>query len=247
MPDYPIILGVYSLAMQTGIGMGDTAGKRQSTTYWYARQLDADRFEVQPLNVYHVPSGVKKELSAGEFLTQYAPEPGYYKANTVPALQSLARKIEKGEAFFSMGNLDEAEKQFVKALMIDDVNVKATYGLGQVASEKKDYARLKKVLGTLLHLDEAFAHEYRGHFNSFGITLRKNKNYDEALAFYGRALELDAMDENVHFNMARAYYEKQATDDCLNHLNIALAINPGFVEARKFLDYAMKRMGGGAS
>ncbi len=243
MPDYPIILGVYFLGVQTEVGIGDTAGKHQSVTYWYARQLDADRFEVQPLNVYHVPSGVKSELTAGEFLTNYTPEPAYYKNNTVPALESLAKKIEKGEEFFSMGNLDEAEKQFVKALMIDDLNVKANYGLGKVASEKKDYARLKKVLGTLLHLDEAFSHEYREQFNNFGIILRKNKNYDEALVFYGRALELNAMDENVHFNMARAYYEKQATDDCLHHLNMALAINPGFVEARKFLDYTMKRMG----
>jgi hypothetical protein len=36
-----------------------------------------------------------------------------------------------------MGNLDEAEKQFVKALIIDDVNVKATYGLGQWPRKKR--------------------------------------------------------------------------------------------------------------
>jgi hypothetical protein len=47
--------------------MGDTAGKRQSTTYWYARQLDADRFEVQPLKRLPCPVGVKKELSPGSF------------------------------------------------------------------------------------------------------------------------------------------------------------------------------------
>jgi tetratricopeptide (TPR) repeat protein len=243
MPEYPIILGVYSLAMQTGLGIGDTAGKHQSTTYWYARQLDAERFEVQPLNVHHVPSGVKKELPAKDFLTQYVPEPRYYKLHTVPALETLAKKIEKGEQAFSLGDLDEAERQFVKALMIDDLNVTATYGVGKVASEKKDYVKLKKVLGTLLHLDEAFSQEYREQFNSFGITLRKNKNYDEALAFYGHALELNANDDHVHFNMARAYYEKNTVDACIKHLNLALSIRPDFVEARKFLDYVMKRMG----
>ncbi|MEF3698922.1 tetratricopeptide repeat protein [Desulfolutivibrio sp.] len=243
MPEYPIILGVYSLAMQTDLGVGDTAGKHQSLTYWYARQLDAERFEVQPLNVHHVPSGVKKELPVKDFLTQYVPEPRYYKLHTVPALETLAKKLEQGEQAFSLGNLDEAERQFVKALMIDDLNVTATYGVGKVASEKKDYVKLKKVLGTLLHLDEAFSREYREQFNSFGITLRKNKNYDEALAFYGRALELSANDDHVHFNMARAYYEKNTVDACIKHLNLALSIRPDFVEARKFLDYVMKHMG----
>lgn len=243
MPDYPIILGVYSLDLTTDLGVGETSGKHQSVTYWYARQLDADRFEAQPLNVHHVPSGVKKELAARDFLTQYKPEPRYYRLHTVPALESLAKKIEKGEQAFSMGDLDEAERQFVKALMIDDVNVKANYGLGKVASEKKDYVKLKKVLGTLLHLDEAFSQEYREQFNSFGITLRKNGNYDEALSFYGRALELNDRDDHVHFNMARAFYDKNAVDECLRHLNMALSIRPDFVEARKFLDYVMKRMG----
>jgi len=243
MPEYPIILGVYSLGLTTDLGVGETAGKHQSVTYWYARQLDADRIEVQPLNVHHVPSGVKKELATRDFLIQYAPEPRYYTVHTVPALESLAKKLKRGEEAFSLGDLDEAERQFVKALMIDDVNVTATYGVGKVASEKKDYAKLKRVLGTLLHLDEAFAQEYREQFNSFGITLRKNGNFDEALAFYGRALELNANDDHVHFNMARAFFDKKSVDDCLRHLNLALSIRPDFVEARKFLDFVIKRMG----
>jgi len=237
MADYPIILGVYSRKQETQIGMGDSATTRETVTNWFVRQLERDRFEVQPLNIYHVPSGVKQELSAREFLSNYSPEPQYYKVFTVPALDSLARKIEKGEELFAAGQIDEAEKAFLKALMIDDVNVKANYALGSVYLEKHDFAKLKKVLNTLLHVDEAFSQEHRERFNAFGIDLRKGKLFDEALGFYSRALEVHAMDEHVYFNMARAYYEKNAREECMRHLDIALAVNPDFEEARKFLEF----------
>ena len=233
--EYPRILGVYSFSKETQIGLGDTATRRETTTYWYVRQLGDDTFEVQPLNIYHVPSGVRSEIDTKEFLANYSPEPHYYKTHTVPALTSLVKRIAHGEKLLSQGLLNDAEKQFIKALMVDDLNVKATYGLGKVAAEQKDEAKLNKVLSSLLNMDDAFNNEFRVQFNGFGISLRKNKYYDNAVRFYTRALELDAMDERVYFNMARAFYEKGAIDDCMCQLNIALSIAPEFVEAKKFL------------
>ena len=96
------------------------------------------------------------------------------------------------------------------------------------------------MLNTLLNLTEAFSQEYREQFNGFGITLRKNQHYDNALRFYSRALELNALDEHVYFNMARAYFEKGAIDDCICQLNTALSIAPEFDEARKFLNHCQK-------
>jgi len=240
MPSYPIILGVYSQKKETQIGLGETATKRETVTYWYVRQMAKDLFEVQPLNIYHVPSGVKLEVDTAEFLKNYFPEPRYYQVNTVPALTSLTKRIAQGEKLIAEGQLNEAENEFIKALMIDDRNVKATYGAGKVASEQRDYDKLNKVLNTLLHLTDAFSQEYREQFNGFGITLRKNKHYDNALRFYSRALELNALDEHVYFNMARAYFDKGALDDCICQLNIALSIAPDFAEAKKFLAYCLK-------
>jgi len=242
VPDFPVILGVYSLKQESEIGMGDTSSKRETVTYWFARQLDENQFDVQPLNIYHVPSGVLKQLDAKDFLRDYTPEPQYYKMFTVPALNSLARKLSEGEGFLAEGKLDEAEKAFIKALMIDEKHVKANFGLGTVYSEKKDSSKLMKVINTLLYLEDAFSKENREQFNSFGINLRRNKNYDAALKFYERALELDAMDENVYFNMARAYYAKNALTECTNSLNIALAVNPEFEEASKFLLHCQEKM-----
>lgn len=226
MGDYPHILGVYSLQIEAEIGTGGTAAKRENVTYWYARQLSQEDFEVQPLNAHHVPSGVRTVLQEMDFLRQYTPEPSYYRIHTVPALETLARKIEEGEKAFANGQLDEAERQFIKALMIDDKNIDANYGLGEVYSEKKEFGKLKKVLNTLLGISEAFTYEHRQKFNRFGISLRKNGHYDESIRYYEKSLEIVSDDENVYFNLARVYYEKGLNDHCVSNLEAALDLNP---------------------
>nr|WP_285907583.1 tetratricopeptide repeat protein [Pseudodesulfovibrio sp. SB368] len=238
--DYPQILGVYSLSLEADIGTGGTQGKHQNVTYWYARQLSPSEFEVQPLNVHHVPSGVRSVLGEIDFLKQYTPEPSYYRIHTVPALNTLSRKVKMGNEAFAAGDLDEAERQFLKALMVDDKNVNANYGLGEVYSEQKDFDKLKKVLDTLLGLDEAFTHEHRQKFNQFGISLRKNGHYDESIRYYNKSLEIVEDDENVYFNLARVYFEKGMSDQCVRSLEQALSLNPEFIEAQKFLKYCRK-------
>lgn len=242
MSDYPTILGVYSLQIEADLGAGATSGTHHNVTYWYARQLSDKEFEVQPLNAHHVPSGVRSTMTEMDFIKQYTPEPAFYRLHTVPALETLARKVEMGEKAFADGDLDEAEAQFIKALMIDDLNVDANYGLGEVYSEKKEFDKLKKVLNTLLGLDEAFNFEYRQKFNSFGISLRKNGHYDESIRYYEKSLEIVEDDENVYFNLARAFFEKGSLTDSIDHLKQALTINPTFVEAQKFLKYCEKRV-----
>lgn len=228
--------------LESEVGTGGTADRHDNVTFWYARQLSDNEFEVQPLNAHHVPSGIRSVMQRIDFLRQYTPEPTYYRIHTVPALQSLARKIAAGEKAFADGDFDTAEAQFIKALMIDDKNIEANYGLGEVYSEKKEFNKLKKVLDTLLGLSEAFTYEHRQKFNRFGISLRKNGHYDESIRYYKKSLEIVENDENVHFNLARVYYEKGQGEKCVTSLQTALNINPEFVEAQRFLKYCKKRL-----
>ena len=85
-------------------------------------------------------------------------------------VKTYAPFLELEEKAFADGKMDEAESQFIKALMIDDKNVEANYGLGEVYSETKEFNKLKDVLNTLLGLDEAFTYEHRQKFNQFGIS-----------------------------------------------------------------------------
>ncbi|WP_459935375.1 tetratricopeptide repeat protein [Fundidesulfovibrio butyratiphilus] len=238
---YPSILGVYSLRKAEDVGVGATASRHDQVTYWYARQMSPDMVEVQPLNVYHVPSGMRSTLRTGDFLCAYSPEPRYYQTHTAPALKSLAAKISQGEKYFSMGLLDEAEKAFIKALMIDESNIPANYGLGEVYTEKNDYARLKGVLSVLLGMNEAFTLHYRQKLNSFGISLRKQGFLDESQKFFCKALEVQGDDEHLYFNLARVLYEKGEMDRCLDSLRHAVQLNGEFLEARKFIAHCERQ------
>jgi len=240
MSDFPALLGVFSLRRAEDLGTGATQARHDQLTYWYARQLDQAVVELQPLNVYHVPSGIKKQAVLDDFLRAYTPEPRYYEANTVPALKTLTAKIEQGEKFFSMGLLDDAEKAFLKALMIDEMSVPANYGLGDVYTEQKDYQKLRKVLNVLMGIDDAFSLEYRQKLNSFGINLRKQGYLDESIEFFNKALEIQKNDENIYFNLARVHFDKGELDKCIGILNIATTLNPEFIEARKFILYCEK-------
>ncbi len=240
LSDYPQVLGVYSLTLQAEVGTGSTKDTRENVTYWYARQLSESEFEIQPLNTHHVPSGVRSVMAEMDFLKQYMPEPTYYRTHTVPAMDTLARKVKMGETAFENGNMDEAESQFIKALMIRKEDVDANYGLGEVYSETKEFNKLKDVLNTLLGLSEAFTMEHRQKFNKFGISLRKNGHFDESIRYYEKSLEIVEDDENVYFNLARVYFEKGRNDQCISNLEAALNLNPEFIEAQKFLNYCKK-------
>lgn len=240
MPQYPQILGVYSRNATADVGAGATRDSYQQTTYWYVRRTDDDAYETQPLNANNVPSGIRSVLPKGEFITQFTPEPSYYERNTLPALKSLKKKIEEGEAFFALGRLDDAERAFLKALMIDELNIPANLGAGAVYSEKGDYKKVRKVLGILLNNDETFREEQRERFNTLGMSLRKQGLHDEALKYYLKALEFKMDDENLHFNLARVYFDKGDQMATLEHLERCLQLNPGMEMAQKFMRYCHK-------
>lgn len=237
---FPKILGIYSSNSEDRTGTGATQRSLKQQIYWYVLQISEERFELQPLNANHVPSGVIKHLDLEEF-AKLTPEPSYYKNITLPVLQSLRDKIERGEKYFEKGMLTAAEKEFLKALKIDELNVRANFGLGEVYAEKHDYEKIRHVIGVLLGLDETFQDEHRKRFNSLGVSLRKNGMVDEAINYYSKALEYNENDENLHFNMARAFLEKMEYVECERHLTRALEISPEFREAKLFQAYLKRQ------
>ncbi len=244
MSAYPQILGVYVRNVTADVGAGTTRGSYDQKTYWYVRRTGDDTFEVQPINANHVPSGLRSVFGKGEFMAAFSPEPAYYERNTLPALKSLQKKIAEGEEQFALGRLDEAERAFLKALMIDELSVPANLGAGAVYAEKREFHKVKKALGILLNNDETFQAEQRARFNTLGMSLRKQGMLDEALEYYRKALEYNDKDENLHFNLARVHFDKGDHIAALDHLERCLAINPDLEVARKFQRYCRKQLGG---
>lgn len=72
-------------------------------------------------------------------------------------------------------------------------------------------------------------------YNTLGIRLRQNKQYKEALQAYMRALELSPNDENIYYNMAKAYLCDRNPEKALECLRQCLAIAADHAEALKLL------------
>ncbi len=244
MSEEPQVLGVYSFTKKAEAGTGSTSTEYMQKTYWFAMRLSDEEIEVQPLNSNHVPSGIVNLISKGVFIRDYEPEVEYYQKNTVPHMRSLKEKVDKGEDFFQAGNFNQAESQFIKALVIDPNHAGANLGLGSVYCETKNYEKLKHIFEKLIINPDTFKKELSQQFNRFAVGLRKNKQYDEAIKFYDRAITVNQGDENLYFNTARAYFEKGDFAEAIRYLDEAVRINPGFTEAQKFLRYCHKQTGG---
>lgn len=210
-------------------------------SYWLASRESDDLFILKELNEHNVPAGPEQKVSADEFVSNYILEPDYWQQQVRPALEQQNKRLQRGEAHREQGELYSAELEYAEVLSVDENNVRATFGLGMTYLEKGDRERAQEIFAKILHMKTAFAVEHKHMFNDFGISMRKNGMYKEALEYYTRGVDLDSEDENLFFNIARTYFESGDWENCIRYLTMCLEKNRGVVEAQKFCRYLIKR------
>jgi tetratricopeptide (TPR) repeat protein len=83
------------------------------------------------------------------------------------------------------------------------------------------------------------------HYNDAGMQARAGKAYDEAIKYYSRAISVSSEDENLYYNMGRAYYEAGDLDHAENCLANAMKLNPDFQAGEVFYQHLIKRRAAG--
>lgn len=235
------IQGVFSTQSLAKVGTGATQKKTIQKTYWFVREIDDEQVEIQPLNVNYVPSGPKKIVSKDDILDKFSPEPEFYTYTVFPKMREINKTVARADRHRKKGESYSAEFEYGNALKVDEENIRANFGLGLTYLERGDKEKASNIFERLVKLDAAFEEEHKHLFNEFGINLRKQKMYDQALEYYSRGLDLVKNDENLHYNVARAYFAFNNYEKCFEHLKQALQINPEFAEARKFVQYLKKK------
>ncbi|MFP4070939.1 MAG: tetratricopeptide repeat protein [Desulfovibrionales bacterium] len=231
------ITGVFSTQSLSSVGTGVTKRKTIQKTYWFVQELDSGEIEVQPLNVNYVPSGPKKVISKEEFLDKFQAEPEFYTYNVLPKMKELNKTLAKADRHRERGESYSAEFEYSNALKVDVENIRGNFGLGLTYLERGESTKANDIFKRLVNLDAAFEVQHKHLFNEFGINLRKNQMYNQAVDYYSRALQLSDSDENLHYNIARAFFEKSEYKKTAAHLRKCLEINPTMDAARQFLDY----------
>ncbi|BDQ38993.1 hypothetical protein SYK_33530 [Pseudodesulfovibrio nedwellii] len=231
------IKGIFSTQTVAKVGTGTTQRKTIQKTYWDVEELDETTISVQPLNRNYVPSGPKRQIERDDFLTKFNPEPEFYVSTVYPAIKEMDGAIVRGEKHRERGAAYSAEFEYQQAMSIDEENVRANFGLGLTYLDRGDQVKANDIFERLVGLEAAFEAEHKHLFNDFGINMRKNKMYDQALQYYLRAEELVKNDEHLFHNIARCYFEKGNVEECKNYLIKSLAVNPDLEASKQFWTY----------
>ncbi|MDD4730992.1 MAG: tetratricopeptide repeat protein [Desulfovibrio sp.] len=235
------LCGVFSIHKSMKIGTGTTQKRVQQRFNYLVRELENDQVEIQPLGDTYSPVGNKEVITREQLLADYMPEPGLWQEHVLPRLRTVQKHVARGDKYRKRGETFTAEYEYNKALGLDERNVRANFGIGLVYLQRGDEEKAHEVFQRVVDIEAAFEDEHKHLFNEFGINLRKSGLYDDAVHYYRRALEFAADDENLHYNLARAYYEKGDHPHAVRHLNASLAMNPDHTEARAFLRNLEKR------
>ncbi len=235
------VSGVFSQKKVVKIGTGTTARKTEVVTYFLVEECENGMMLVQALAAGDQPFGPKTEITRDELLSDYLPEPQKSLSRTVAGLSAQELEIQKavarGDKFRKRGESFTAEFEYSKALAMDMGNVRANFGIGLCYIARGEQTKAHEVFERLVKLDAAFEDEHKHLFNEFGISLRKAAMQNEAMEYYRRALELSPSDENLHYNIARAAFDKGDAKTAAQSLGACLKLNPEHAEARQFVEY----------
>ncbi|MFW5499660.1 MULTISPECIES: tetratricopeptide repeat protein [unclassified Maridesulfovibrio] len=237
----PKIKGTFSTKLIQEIGTGTTKRKVIQSFLYFAEEKDNGEVGLRVLNENDVPSGEEQIISKEELLESFTPEVELYTSTVFPAIQKLKKTLAKADRHRKEGNTFTAEMEYGKALSIDEDNIRANFGIGLCYLDRNEADKATDVFSRLIDLDAAFEQEHKHLFNDFGISLRKNKMFDEAVNFYSRALGLTDDDENLYFNIARCLYEKGDRKGALKNAEKCLGINPKSAPAMKLKRYLKKK------
>jgi len=171
------------------------------------------------------------------------PAPHIYLQKYLPAMARVEKMVDDADRCRDQGQYFTSEFEYKNALRLDENHIRASFGLGLTYLERGDAQNAHIVFRKLSRLEGALSPEYKHLFNEFGIKLRKNGMYAQALGHYAKALRLSAKDENLHYNMARALVEKGRHKAAVRFLDTALELRPEFPEALRFREFLQSLCG----
>jgi tetratricopeptide (TPR) repeat protein len=149
------------------------------------------------------------------------------KAQEQEIVQRIEKDDEAAEAQrINMEKMDEKKKETLRQKINEAIR----------CIDENNLAQAMEIIGNIEEIKDAVIN----HFNDQGRQMREEKNYEEAVKCYSKALSISSDDENLHYNIGRAYYEQKRLDKAENHLDRALKINPDFKEGKLFYDYLLK-------
>lgn len=111
--------------------------------------------------------------------------------------------VRKGNQKYIEGKYEEAEKEYHKALDINNNLTEGVFNLGDAAYQKKDYEQAEKQFETAAMLAKDNRLKAKAYHN-LGNTYLDAAQYDKSVEAYKNALRLNPDDMDTKYNLAYA-------------------------------------------
>jgi len=232
--------GVYVEVTTATIGTGSTAKKQDLQNYYLAKPLEENLIQVQLLDIDYNPLPIFEKVGLDDFKRRFKFLPDFSKDLRSPQEKQIDKAIAQAEAHYRRKEYYSAEFEYNKALKLDEDNVRANFGVGEVYLAQGDKEKALEVFEKLASVEAVFEEKNKHIFNELGIELRRQGLYDQAIAYYTKALSFTQNDENLLFNLARAHYDKGDRTAARKILHRALSLNPDLEEAKQLSQVILK-------
>jgi tetratricopeptide (TPR) repeat protein/SAM-dependent methyltransferase len=144
---------------------------------------------------------------------------------------TIQRMFEDALGHHRADRLAEAERLYRKILRIDARHSDSLHLLGMVVFRTRQYARAVELILQAI----AIQGNQPIYHSNLGNVLREEGKFDEAIARYQRALELDPDYADACNNLANAYQMQGKLEDAIACYERALVLRPDYAEARNSL------------
>ncbi len=145
--------------------------------------------------------------------------------------------LQEGAALIDEHKVDEARQVLEKLAREFPKDAELKTRIADLFIKGELYEDAFQYLDQALDLSPDQIHLY----NRIGIVLRKLKKYDIAERYFMRAVGYAKNDANLYFNLGRVYVDWQRYDKVEKASRLALRLDPQFAEAKKMLNFALKR------
>ncbi|MCP4715790.1 MAG: tetratricopeptide repeat protein [Deltaproteobacteria bacterium] len=242
------IEGVFYVEKVAKIGTGHTEKKVKQRMFCLAKQVGDDEVEFCYLGANDEPMGEPEVVPKKDFIHKFVFQPYYFEKKKAEQEKQDGEKDKKvnkqialAEKHVEKNELYSAEHEYKVALKIDEQNLRANFGIGNVYLKMGERDKAKDIFAKISKIDAIFEEKNKHFFNECGIQLRKQKLYDEAIDYYEKAVKLSPDDENLYFNLARPCCESGNIERAQEVMYKALEINPKFKEGKALLNYIAEK------
>jgi len=231
------IQGIFSVEKTAKIGTGSTEKKVKQQMYCQAIEKEDGQIEVRYLDKNDEPIDFPERIPKDIFIRDSVFLPYFLEERKAEKEKKANKKILTAEEHVKKNELYSAEYEYKLALRVDEENLRAYFGIGNVYLKMGEKDKAKDIFVKISRVDAIFEEKNKHFFNDCAIQLRKQELYTEAIDYYNKAIELCDGDENLYFNLSRAYFENNDINKAKEKIIRALEINPEFEEAKTYLYY----------